>query len=610
MYTVTDNYKKIAKSNFSTPTAKINIGTNSITQSDDLISINIKHNIFNETFVGTANCRTAEISFFDNPKYNFKVGSIIDNIMFGYKETVETVPTGTFIVDEEPSFNKTTKITTIKCRDLMRKFDKKWVDSNTYPMSMINFVKSVCTFVGVPLSNTIFPNSTFMIKEKPFFKDGTLCREVIRRASEIAASFCIMTRDDKLLFNYNYGINTETINKNNYNKDIEIGNLCGKINRVVLKLGGGVEGENVTKDDTTTQAQYGINDITIVDNPFIYNQELRNAAITEIFNTLNGISYYPVNMTYYGYPYSDCGDLITVNNIQDSPNNTFIFSHELSYNGGITGKIESNAIKSTENKYPNPPTIKERLSNTELTVDKQNKKITSLTSQVETVEVKIEKVKESWRGPDIPTLANVPAVNWTTDIIKDGHLDEVYFCDNNGINYIFTKTSSAYLWEEQTDNRIINNQTSINNTNNNINNNYDSKDVTQKKINDTKREVIETTSAMMTQTMNSFKFNLYKELKYDEVTGSITELKNTLITIDIDGLKVNANSSAFNTLMNNVGFYILDGTSPVSKLDKTGTSTKNLVVEDSIKKFGLIIEKKVVTNGVASVKGYWIKGGV
>lgn len=47
----------------------------------------------------------------------------------------------------------------------------------------------------------------------------------------------------------------------------------------------------------------------------------------------------------------------------------------------------------------------------------------------------------------VPTLANEPAVSWTTDTDRDKHLGDLFYNKTTGLGYRYTKTLTVYSWE-------------------------------------------------------------------------------------------------------------------------------------------------------------------
>lgn len=78
----------------------------------------------------------------------------------------------------------------------------------------------------------------------------------------------------------------------------------------------------------------------------------------------------------------------------------------------------------------------------------------TLPELLEGLENQIDGKVETWFFEGAPTLANQPAVTWTTNEIKDEHINDLYYNTVNYKTYRFKKVSGVYSWEEVLDERI------------------------------------------------------------------------------------------------------------------------------------------------------------
>ena len=62
----------------------------------------------------------------------------------------------------------------------------------------------------------------------------------------------------------------------------------------------------------------------------------------------------------------------------------------------------------------------------------------------------------TWFYDYAPTLSNAPAVNWTTDTVKDAHIGDLFYDTNvsSGHGYRFAKVSGAYQWIQISDSDV------------------------------------------------------------------------------------------------------------------------------------------------------------
>lgn len=66
----------------------------------------------------------------------------------------------------------------------------------------------------------------------------------------------------------------------------------------------------------------------------------------------------------------------------------------------------------------------------------------------------IDGMIEMYFGNGIPTLSNEPAKDWNTNALKDNHLGDMYYDNDSGIGYRFSKDDSTYKWIEVSDTGI------------------------------------------------------------------------------------------------------------------------------------------------------------
>ena len=72
--------------------------------------------------------------------------------------------------------------------------------------------------------------------------------------------------------------------------------------------------------------------------------------------------------------------------------------------------------------------------------------VESTTRDLENIHDQLDGNITSWFFSGIPTLNNEPAVNWTTDALKDEHLGDLYYDNDEGSAYRFIKDEGVYKW--------------------------------------------------------------------------------------------------------------------------------------------------------------------
>jgi hypothetical protein len=280
----------------------------------------------------------------------------------------------------------------------MKKFDTQYVDSNTYPIRLDACLENLCSQVGLTLGNKNFPNNSYMLKGNPFTNKETR-KTVLSNLVQLAGGFAEIDVEDVKLYVRNLDVSgeaVETIDGNNYD-EFKPNNVFGPVNSVRIQMNSGVDGEETIKEAE------GVTDenrcqITIADNYYLTSAEEREAVINGIFNALNGLTYLPIELSYYGYPWLKLGDKIKVKDKNDKEYITYVMEHTLKYNGSYSGIIKAIALTKTQQAYKEVWSLKDWRRNTELAVDKINGKMTAVIEEQSEQSEKLTKVEQDVNG--------------------------------------------------------------------------------------------------------------------------------------------------------------------------------------------------------------------
>lgn len=393
MYTnVSDEFKEIVKSNSVTAVAKLVFTNPNITiyghSTEDLQSslqdITITDNCYSGgNLIGTAMTKEVEVKIIN--KDNLDLADKEFELFVGVKLAngeYEYIPYGKYITTKYED-TKSNSIFKLIAYDYMNKLNKLFKDitfNPTFPITLKDFKEQLLNACSIEYEEQTLANDNFVVSVMPNF-DGMSVRSVIGKIAELQGTFAKINRNNKMEF-YLKTVTDEQIDAMSMNSSLEINKKYGVVNSVSLALGG-VEGENVTLQDDESIAQNGETMITITDNPFVYTQELRENAITELFNSLNGFYYVPTKFKYKARLYTDCGDSIQVENVQDGTYvESMILNQTIKIPSTRQSQIESLALSDTaiENKYISQ--TEQKNTHTELMVDKVNQKITSVVEQI------------------------------------------------------------------------------------------------------------------------------------------------------------------------------------------------------------------------------------
>lgn len=114
-----------------------------------------------------------------------------------------------------------------------------------------------------------------------------------------------------------YVANFEELDKH-YLKDVNVSftKKYGAINSVVFSRGGG--SDNIYRRDITSITKNGLTEIKIADNPFLEGNDREN-FIQPLFDKLNGLEFYIMDIASTGIMYLELGDLYYFNMVEEKP---------------------------------------------------------------------------------------------------------------------------------------------------------------------------------------------------------------------------------------------------------------------------------------------------
>lgn len=378
MYNVSDELKNILNTNSAIiSTARLTFSDPQLViDGDNLYSLKIKDYCYNEgRIIGTNIARDAEVEI-KNDNYNLQDKEFYLEIGIQLSDgTYEYIPYGYFIVDSIENIKSNNKIK-LKAMDRMIKLNDDFVEfnANLYPMTMKQFLNKFAEQYGIELVNQTLPNENFVIKTIPYFT-GSTGRQVVKQMAEVFGKFAKFDRTGKLGFYLKNNTN-EQITRDKMNSKLEVNDLYGEVNVVTISLYTDVEGENITRRDEQSIAQYGENIIEISENAFLNTQEERERAIDGIFNAIKGFKYIPTNFQYMGRPYLDCGDTIKVQDMEtDNFYDSIVLNNYISVPGLRKSTLENKALTKTEVELQYTGEVKSVQKHTELIVDKVNQNI-------------------------------------------------------------------------------------------------------------------------------------------------------------------------------------------------------------------------------------------
>ena len=249
-------------------------------------------------------------------------------------------------------------------------------------------VQEICDLVDVELATLNFNWSKYYF-DKPNFKDGVSCREVISRIAEIGGSIAIINYEGKLEIK-SQKYTDQSISAKRYSK-LSKEKKYGEINVVIL-------GKKDVNNDIYYPENLPIekNEYKIIDNPFVDLH--RKEMISEVAKYILGLSLTPFEIEKFidGF----CYELNDVISITDKNNNSFngvILNYET--NGRISSKIGADVQDSTLTNYKLAGSTKQELVDVRLDVDNNKKRIDAVVSEQKQIEKDIITSKTAEGNP-------------------------------------------------------------------------------------------------------------------------------------------------------------------------------------------------------------------
>ncbi len=326
------------------------------------------------TYIGDLNLLDKRINLYSGVK-------LID-------KTYEYAYYGEYIITEI-TFDKGKNITKVIGYNKMINTMIPYGTNDNYPISVYDFVLQCCEACELELENSSFLLSDYIIEAERYENIMDLTyRDILDDIAEISCSICLINESGKLEFR-KPKITNEILTYANLMK-LKLESEYGPVNSVVLSRQ--PQEDNVALFDQSSIDTNGLTEIKIGNN-WIIDRDREN-TISNIYNTLLGLKYYPFEAETEGLGYFEVGDIITLENENSEQFSTVLFNYSLTFNGGFKEKLYTSTESNTETNYSYVGGINKKFKNTEIIVDKQNKEIKSIIEDVEDTNKQISKLEQ------------------------------------------------------------------------------------------------------------------------------------------------------------------------------------------------------------------------
>ncbi len=365
-----------------------------ITNSDKLQSIDIDSGCYVDgNIIGSVYAKCLNANFVGNIN-DLAEKNIYAQIGVKYADlSTEYINMGKYTI-ERPNNEITTQYSQIKAYSkLYSNLDKPYVcniDYSSGDKTLKDLYIDVCNQLELIPKTTDILNGNIPITNNPF-TNNEKNRIVLQTICKVSCSFADID-DDATEIELNWLSTSETPDytfmKNDY-VSVDGGEIvCGPINTLIIKSSQ-VDDENLTKQDLESIAENGEHSIVISDDYILYTDALREQAIDNIWNRVNGLKYVDCKLTtYYGKPFLKIGNKIRIYTSDTDYFDTYVLKHKFTYDGAFASIIESPILTQQEVNHKQDISISQAVRYAQINIDKQKGSIEELVGEINNVNLK------------------------------------------------------------------------------------------------------------------------------------------------------------------------------------------------------------------------------
>lgn len=382
MINVSSAFKEAIKTNGKMIDAKVGVN-NIYFLKEDIVSVDYsyKADFFKSVM------RTCDIELLGN--HNLEKETL--NVQFGVKQNpddeYEHISFGNFIVQTQ-EYILDSKSTKLECFDLMVKSMIPYDLEVEYPISIKNYLVSICNRLDWQLGSDSFLNDSQMILEEKYDNEYTF-RDVLDEISQVTLSTIGFKNDNKLYCIYPIETN-ETLDFNL--RKFSVNDKYGPVERLVL-------GRSPQEDNIYRGEEEGGIELRI-DNNQIMNKD-RDEFIQQMFDFIYGFEFNPFEFESFGVCYLELGDRFTIiDPLTYISYSVILMQNNIQITQGLNELASSSTPGAATTDYNIADTTDRRINKTNLQVDKQKQEIIGLVSSVDDNTEDITQVKQTIEGFD------------------------------------------------------------------------------------------------------------------------------------------------------------------------------------------------------------------
>ena len=379
MYQTSKNYKELVYADSTQHLLKIYIEGQEV-DPNHILDFKVSHILFsNDEFTfGSVTARTIEFKIYKN-----SLPEIHNNFYVETGVGEEIVPIGYFTLEDIKKDDDYT--VTITAIDYMVKFEFNYDGSEiTYPATMIQVLRDICSKAGVECGSTSFLNSD---KTIAVYDNTVSARTYISYIAEQAGSFAFIGRDGKLYIK-KIGEDTEKFNieyfqNYTWGEEFAISEIDYEDGVRDIKI----NGEKITVDFINSHTVEEINKLLISrilneknntvwisqENMYIVDED----QIQKIYNEYQNFSCYSFEGSTIIDPAYDIGDILIINGKK------VIYQGDMNYVGKFKADIKSNIQPKIKEETMNTISTTAKIRRIQSSIDQINGEIKAVVEEVD-----------------------------------------------------------------------------------------------------------------------------------------------------------------------------------------------------------------------------------
>ena len=257
--------------------------------------------------------------------------------------SVEYCPLGQYYVDND-NIERGDGSVILPSYDGMIKLTDLYISDLTYPATLLQIAQEIASKAGLALAATDFPNAALSVAQKPDL-GGTTLRQALGWVAEAACSFAQIDRSGNIAFVWYSG------------RGIEIdthGYFTLKHADASIPAYDGVELMAADTDMNNPTLGTSSNPLKIVANPLLTWYDDNNtahynsAAMTAIYNKINGFTFMPFECNWQGNPALNPGDAVLLTDTKGVTYSSYVMDDELDYTGGLSATTQAYGLDASQ----------------------------------------------------------------------------------------------------------------------------------------------------------------------------------------------------------------------------------------------------------------------